>query len=308
MDAKKIIEGLPHEGAKKFIFKKGLVNLLPQPVSSVLKNNYQAFGSDKIDLIKDDSNLSTNTEDPRNLAKEVTFTLESAEELSNIEERKAKTPRVFRKPRRPAKSALISYPKIQAKQVSEVIKVKDDVNDKIKIELDNLGFQDFIEIEEESVETITTKKDESPKLVEESFTFNIIPISSSANFNKSNNHLEGRSSYFDLLNLETKVINSNRPELIGTQRTILNHQQLASLGCLVMPESNRSNPQLNAIVNPNNIAEDDVFWDNFYIFKKREEEKKKVQENDSDDSDSSDSSPLPLKIGKLEISLHLKFR
>jgi len=41
MEAKKIIDDLPSETVKKMIFKKGLVNILPEKISNTLKNNLE---------------------------------------------------------------------------------------------------------------------------------------------------------------------------------------------------------------------------------------------------------------------------
>mmetsp|Transcript_21810 Transcript_21810/g.19343 ORF Transcript_21810/g.19343 Transcript_21810/m.19343 type:complete len:262 (+) Transcript_21810:204-989(+) len=156
--------------------------------------------------------------------------------------------------------------------------------------------------------------------IEEPVTFKFIPISSSENF-KKDDLVQTRNSYFDLLNLETEVLYSNRPELIGQHKTILNHQQLASLGCLVNSQSkervegnqnfvknldfNEINPQLNSVVNPNMFGEGDLFWDNFYIFKQREEEKKQLLEDDHEDSDHEDLPQRPIKIGSILKNPHI---
>ena len=102
--------------------------------------------------------------------------------------------------------------------------------------------------------------------------FEIIPISSSAHFHKNHNS-QGYNDFWKLLNVRTTVISSNRAELIGKSRPIFSEKQLGRIDCMINQKSFDS-PQIQALVDPNGISEEDVFWDNFWLFKKKEEEKR----------------------------------
>uniref|UniRef100_A0A7S3JF31 Uncharacterized protein n=1 Tax=Euplotes harpa TaxID=151035 RepID=A0A7S3JF31_9SPIT len=65
---------------------------------------------------------------------------------------------------------------------------------------------------------------------------------------------------------------------------------------MIEDEAEMDSPQLSSLISPNCISEDDVFWDNFWLFKKKEEEKKiKLKECDSDEEEAKH----PLKIGDI---------
>lgn len=88
------------------------------------------------------------------------------------------------------------------------------------------------------------------------------------------------------------MISSNRAELIGKSRPIFSEKQLGRIDCMINQKSFDS-PQIQALVDPNGISEEDVFWDNFWLFKKKEEEKRMKKEEDDSDEEHKE----PMKLG-----------
>ena len=125
--------------------------------------------------------------------------------------------------------------------------------------------------------------------------FDIIPIKSSCGFKKTKSLLNNPAytDFMSLLNVKTKVIDSNKKELVGTLRPIFNEKQLGRINSLIKQESSEST-QLNALVQPDRISEQDVFWDNFWLFKKKEEEKR-IKKDQGEDSD--EEHKVPMKLG-----------
>jgi len=111
----------------------------------------------------------------------------------------------------------------------------------------------------------------------------------------SNN--EAYKEFIESFQIMTEVLDSDNKKLIGSQRTILNQKHLGTIGYLLNPEKNMGAPQLNSLLKPDGILEKDLFWDNFWLFKKREEEKRVIQ--DGLDSDEETEHVKPMKIGEI---------
>lgn len=127
--------------------------------------------------------------------------------------------------------------------------------------------------------------------------FDIIPISSSPQFHKVSNRA-AYHDFMDSLNVMTEVIDSDNKALIGTKRSILNQKHLGTIGFLLNPENQEEcPPQLTALLQPSGILEEDLFWDNFWLFKKREEEKRVIQADL--DSDEEIAHGQSMKIGEI---------
>lgn len=305
MQAKKMIDELPHDAVKNIIYRKGIVNLLPSKVSETLKNNLKDI-QEPNKLISVNERLSNSgstksDEGNKRFKRERLFSIDSDDKsethdhLRNHEETKLENSQFVR--------VSLSRPaleKIQDKS-SKIIKVGNDVSQ------NNFGIEGnpkvsrFI-IEEEKVDAAPeTTTNENNVVVEEQLHYQVIPIKSSPNFHKADN--KGLQNYSQMMNLKTIVLGSNIKEFIGKERTIINQRQLGSLGCLIDAQNKSGNMQLTSLMNPNNLSEDDLFWDNLWLFKKREEEKRVTKE----DSDSEDETLIqrPRKIGEIMSNPHI---
>mmetsp|Transcript_7723 Transcript_7723/g.7274 ORF Transcript_7723/g.7274 Transcript_7723/m.7274 type:complete len:252 (-) Transcript_7723:562-1317(-) len=240
MEAKKMIDELPHDQMKKVIFKKGLLHLLPEKVNQTLKNNYQESKLAKERMPQNEnqgSNGSTRSdEQAKNHLDDSSFSLGSAKDISEDYrfDKRYDSDNDFgeemKKVENPKADPVIENSTSNNHLSSEIIHVTDDVNHTMTKE-ETKNIEEQINLEEEIVGDQMVKAEAIDSLnLDEPFSFKVIPISTSPGFKGSSDPGAENSNYFDLLNLETVVLTSNRDELIGQQRTILNHQQLSTLG------------------------------------------------------------------------------
>lgn len=297
LDAKKNIESLPHDSIKKMIFTKGIINIFPEKVSKTLKNNL-ANPSQKNIVINDAASHSGSTrsdEETKIRSKEMFSSLEWSDEGSIPRSSFRKSFEDNKKLGRSLKQSSFTKNKRLNSLNLNTDYFTNDVSGNPKYF--NNGDNIVIELEEEKCDLIpvnavskyegenqlpvitsqnTSRSDRSEHVV-------IIPISSSQNFNKSNNK-QGYEEFLDLFAVKTTVLGSSKMDLVGTIQSILPKAQLEKIEWLMEDEIDMNNPQIKSLINPNFITEDDVFWDNFWLFKKKEEERKINQTNvDSDD-------------------------
>lgn len=230
-----MIDELPSDKVKDMIFRKGLLHLLPEKVNQTLKNNYK---QSNLREGKDDNQASLGSTRSDELFKNLeqsSFSLGSAKDID--EEYR------FEKPNESDDDIQEEPPKLKTRNSvtsvecsSELIQVHSDVKAK-NFKEETKSNEEYIELEEEIVgEEFTKTEKVEPPMIDETYSINIQPICQSSNF-KSGFDTRAHDNYFELLNLETVVLTSNRKELVGQQRTILNHQQLATMGCVITEQA-----------------------------------------------------------------------
>jgi hypothetical protein len=302
-----MIDELPHDAIKSLIYRKGILNLLPSKVSSTLKNNYK-------DMLEPAKSLSANEgltisvstksdEGAKMFKREPLFSIDSddrSDTLENVnkhEDSKLESSQF--------KRVSLSKPALQQIQEksSELIKHEDDVS-QTNISDENHGEVNEITTGEEKVEeTLVMNIEEDTAVADTQPHYEVIPISSSPNFQKNEN--KEFQNYSESMNIRTIVLSSNRQEYVGRERIILNHKQLLSLDCLIDSGDKTSNIQVSTLLNSNNQSEDDVFWDNLWLFKKREEEKRATKEDSDSDSEDETLPQRPTKIGEIIKNPHI---
>ena len=312
MQAKKMIDDLPHDCVKKAIFKKGLVNILPGKISNALKNNIdtQVKSSKSVFISEVVSNSGSTKSDE--LAK-----LHHKDELLSINESEEGSANRFTI----AEPSLIGVEPEFSKTMSGMRLVKDNKdlqvgNSKFTIINDddvspNLvqsqkPVQYNIEIEEEKVESMPKQQKQSIEKIQKTAeevrlnakisanvkNLEIVPIKSSSKFHKKDNN-KGYDDFLKMINVRTRVIDSNRKDIVGNTRPIFSEKQLGLISNIAKAEVLGS-PQIKSLVQTNRIREEDIFWDNFWLFKQKEEEKRIKKDNDED---SDEEHKVPMKLG-----------
>ena len=297
LEAKKNIESLPHDSIKKIIFTKGLINILPPKVTHTLKNNLtnQSIKNVMINDAGSHSGSTRSDEDSKNRKKELFSGLDFSEDGSINRSSIRKSFEENKKSGRSSKaSSFIKSHKLNNLNLNsepfcnDVSTNPQYFNEESKIVLD---------VEEENCNLVPVSiankyenKDQFTSIIRESSDSSnksnhvvIIPISGSHNFNNSNNR-QAYNEFMNLFNIKTTVLGSSKKDLVGTTQTILSKAQFCNMETLMDDEFDSNNPQIKALMNPNFIGEDDVFWDNFWLFKKKEEERK-IKEVDLDSDD-----------------------
>jgi hypothetical protein len=94
MEAKKMIDELPHNSVKNLIYRKGLINFLPQKISSLVKDNIQDNSEAmKISVVNDAASHSGSTRSDdvsKNLVSARRFSFDESEEGSPTHHKKRK--------------------------------------------------------------------------------------------------------------------------------------------------------------------------------------------------------------------------
>lgn len=238
-----MIEDLPHESIKNAIFRKGLVNILPEKVSNTLKNNVieeqniikgimmsdmvSESGSTKSDdLAKFNHKDKLIRLDSFELSSQKRFNLNSRYEEEVGEDSIRRSLRMKKDDKSHLGAAL-----------QNAMVKRDDVSGFSKGRARNNSFQ--VILEEEKVETPSKLSDSILKDISKELKMNIqnnfevdhfeiIPISSSVHFHK-HDASQGYNDFFKLMSVRTKVISSNRNELVGKTRPIFSEKQLGRI-------------------------------------------------------------------------------
>lgn len=310
-EAKQMIEELPHEGVRQLIFKKGLVNILPEKISVALKNNLESEDQKlkqphEHDAVSDSG--STRSDDLAKLHHKEHLLFDKPNEKDDHERFSIQDEIEFEEPEmlKGISTMVIHRKNSDINYASPNIRPKfDDVN-ALNLDMKNLPKLNIV-IEEEKVGELSESEESHAELLEntanqvidtvkqtgEFETFEFIPINGSSVFHKEDNSKAYRE-FTELLNVRTRVISCSKPDLVGQSRSIFSEKQLGRINCMINQKSSTS-PSIQALVQPNRISEEDVFWDNFWLFKKKEEEKRVLKEQDSDSD--SDEHKQDLKLG-----------
>jgi hypothetical protein len=208
---------------------------LPQKVNQTLKNNYQESNLRNGNNENQASIGSTRSDELFKNLEQSSFGLDSAKDIDEdyrCENSNDPEGSIQKKPLK--LKTRNSFTSVECS--SELIQVRNDVKAK-NLKEETKSNEDYIELDEEIAEEEFTKTGRvEPNQIDESYPVKVRPIRQSSNF-KSGFDTKAHDNYFELLNLETVVLNSNKKELVGQQRTILNHQQLATMGCVITEEA-----------------------------------------------------------------------
>lgn len=247
MEAKKMIDELPHECMRKLIFRKGLVNLLPGKVSDTLKNNLQeAHEIGKQCAVNDDISNSGSTkseEHPRRRGRGFSFEVSDSDSINREHLRNNSFEKLDRLDGFRELGHSSAIPRLNGASVESAtfISLKNDVSEYTTNAIKpNQILVDVEEVKEAVVQKQDSegvrKLNKAVKEVKQDMIqqvhcayFDVIPISSSAQFHKINNR-RAHDEFLDLVNVKTEVISSNKQELVGTIRPILTQKQLGTLG------------------------------------------------------------------------------
>jgi len=247
LEAKKMIDELPHECMRKLIFRKGLVNLLPGTVSATLKNNLQeAHEISKQCAVNDGVSNSGSTkseEHPVRRGRVFSFEVSDSDSVNKNSRRQHSFGKLDRLDGFRELGHSNAIPRLNEESAEEVtfINLKNDVSEfttnaikpnQILVDVEEVKEAVIQKQDSEGVRRLNKAvKEVKQDMIQQVHCakFDVIPISSSAQFHKINNR-RAHDEFLDLVNVKTEVLSSNNPELVGTIRPILTQKQLGTLG------------------------------------------------------------------------------
>lgn len=247
MEAKKMIDELPHECMRQLIFRKGLVNLLPGTVSATLKNNLQeAHEIAKQCAVNDGVSNSGSTkseEHPLRRGRVFSFEVSDSDSINKNSRRQHSFGKLDRLDGFRELGHSNAIPRLNEESAEEVtfINLKNDVSEfttnaikpnQILVDIEEVKEAVVQKQDSEGVRRLNKAvKEVKQDMIQQVHcaNFDVIPISSSAQFHKINNR-RAHDEFLDLVNVKTEVLSSNNPELVGTIRPILTQKQLGTLG------------------------------------------------------------------------------